>query len=42
MISGEKTKNIELTLKDFRWIEEAFLREAFKEEFALQLSTLRG
>ena len=42
MISGEKTENIELTLKNFRWLEEDFLREAFEEEFALLLSTLRG
>ena len=40
--SGEKTENIELTLKNFRWLEEDFLREAFEEEFALQLSTLKG
>ena len=40
--SGDEAKDIELTLKDFRWLEEDFLREAFTEEFALQLTKLKG
>jgi len=40
--SGEKAKNIELTLKDFQWLEEDFLRETFTEELALQLPILKG
>ena len=40
--SGDKPKNIELTLKDFRWLEENFLREAFEKEFGYQLSSLKG
>ena len=40
--SGEKTEDIELTLKSFQRLNEGFLREAFEEEFALLLSTLRG
>ena len=40
--SGDKPKNIELTLKDFRWLEEDFLREAFEKEFGYQLSFLKG
>lgn len=42
IVSGEKSEDIELTLKSFRRLEEDFLREAFEEEFALLLSTLRG
>jgi DNA-binding PadR family transcriptional regulator len=42
IIRGEKTQNIELTLKDFRWLEEDFLRETFTEEFAFQLPFLKA
>jgi hypothetical protein len=42
IVTGEKTEDIELTLKNFRWLEEDFLRGAFEEEFALGLSNLRG
>jgi hypothetical protein len=40
--SGDKTQDIELTLKDFQWLEEDFLRETFTEEFAFQLPILKG
>jgi DNA-binding PadR family transcriptional regulator len=40
--SGEKTENIELTLKDFQWLDEDFLRETFTEEIAIQLTKLKG
>ena len=40
--NGDKVEDIELTLKNFQWLEEDFLRETFTEEFALQLPILRG
>ena len=40
--SGDKTEEIELTLKNFRRLEEDFLRETFEKEFGYQLSSLKG
>ncbi len=40
--SGDKAEEIELTLKNFRRLEEDFLREAFEKEFGYQLSSLKG
>jgi DNA-binding PadR family transcriptional regulator len=40
--SGNKDENIELTLEDFRRLEDDFLREAFEKEFSHQLASLKG
>ena len=42
IVSEDKAKEIELTLKSFRELEEDFLREAFEKEFCHQLSALKG
>jgi hypothetical protein len=40
--SGDKTEDIELTLKDFRHLEDNSLREEFTEAFAHELSSIKG
>jgi hypothetical protein len=40
--SGDKPEDIELTMKNFRWMEDDFLRETFTIELVHQLPFMKG